>query len=336
MPVPSFRAQRWTPPRATPRARETRSAPPMPAVRLLPLPGRGPEDVVLGGDGRLRTGTADGAVLAVDPESGAVEQIAHTGGRPLGLHAESDGALLICDAERGLLRLDRPHGRLEVLADTVDGQPLPFASNVVGTADGTLYFSSSSSRYPLSRYMGAIYEHSGTGRLFRRHPDGRIETLLDGLQFANGVVVAPDGSCVLVAETGAYRVARYHLTGPRAGTSDYLVENLPGFPDNMALGSDGLVWVTLITPRNPLLDTLLPLPGVLRRLVWAIPPALQPRPARTVWVQAFDFEGALVHDLQREGDDYRLVTGVVEQDRTLYLGSLTEPAIAVTTVPERS
>lgn len=305
----------------------------MPALRLLELPGRGPEDVVVAADGRLLTGIDDGAILAVDPATGAVEQIAHTGGRPLGLHVESDGALLICDAERGLLRLDKPGGTIEVLVAEVDGAALNFTSNVVADGDGTIYFSESSRRWPLKQWMGDIMEHSGTGRLLRRNPDGTVETLVDGLDFANGVVLAPDRSCVLVAETGAYRVTRYRLSGPQAGTCDRLVENLPGFPDNMLLGSDGLVWVSLAAPRNPLLDTLLPLPGILRQISWAIPERLQPKPARTVWAMAFDFDGALVHDLQREGTDYGMVTAAAEHDGALYLGSLSESAIAVTQVP---
>ncbi|MEV6065763.1 SMP-30/gluconolactonase/LRE family protein [Nocardia sp. NPDC052001] len=325
--------RRWTPPPAPPRARDTRSTPEMPALRLLELPGKGPEDVVIAADGRLLTGIDNGAILAVDPATGAVEQIAHTGGRPLGLHAESDGSLLICDAQRGLLRLDEPGGRIEVLVAEVNGEPLNFTSNVVAAADGTIYFSESSRRWPLTEWMGDIMEHSGTGRLLRRNTDGSIEILLDGLDFANGVVLAPDGSCVVVAETGAYRVTRYWLSGPRAGTSDPLVQNLPGFPDNMLLGSDGLVWVSLASPRNPLLDTLLPLPGILRKISWAIPERLQPKPARTVWAMAFDFDGKQVHDLQREGVDYALVTAVAEHDGNLYLGSLSEPAIAVTRVP---
>ncbi|WP_369801794.1 hypothetical protein [Nocardia sp. BMG51109] len=80
----------------------------MPTPRLVPLPGSGPEDVVLAADGRVCTGVADGSLLAVDPDSGAVEKIGDTGGRPLGLHAEPDGALLICDSERGLLSSAEP------------------------------------------------------------------------------------------------------------------------------------------------------------------------------------------------------------------------------------
>ncbi|MFE3190097.1 SMP-30/gluconolactonase/LRE family protein [Nocardia sp. NPDC059240] len=328
----SMQPRRWTPPKATPRAHESHSEPPMPPVRLLEVPGTGPEDVVVAADGRVIAGLAEGTLVAVDPRDGTVEEIGHTGGRPLGLHANPDGSLLICDAERGLLRLDKPGGQFEVLVSEVDGVPLNFTSNVFADGD-TIYFSESTRRWKLEQYMGDIIEHSETGRLLRRNPDGSVETLVDGLKFANGIVLAPDRSCVLVAETGGYSITRYWLTGPKAGTHDYFTENLPAFPDNMGLGSDGLIWVALVSLRNPLLDMLLPLPGVLRQLVWAIPDRLQPKPVRTVWVQAFDFDGRLIHDLQREGTDYALVTGVAEQDGVIYLGSLSESAIAVTSLP---
>ncbi|GAJ79551.1 hypothetical protein NBRGN_015_00530 [Nocardia brasiliensis NBRC 14402] len=298
----------------------------------MELPAAGPEDVVRTPDGRLLAGTADGAIHSIDPATGEVRLLVNTGGRPLGLHADPDGTVLICDFERGLLEL-RPDGTLEVLVDEFDGARLPFASNVVRDSDGTVYFSSSTSRYPLDQYMGDLLEHSGTGRLFRRDPSGKVELLLDGLHFANGVVLAPDRSCVVVAETGGYRLARHWLTGPKAGTRDLLIENLPGFPDNLGLGSDGLIWITLPSARNPILDRLLPLPGILRRIVWALPDWVQPKPAKTIWVMAVDFDGNVVHDLQTEGTNFAMVTGVAEHEGTLYLGSLTESAIGVTRVP---
>ncbi|WP_433580598.1 SMP-30/gluconolactonase/LRE family protein [Nocardia brasiliensis] len=324
--------QRWTPPPATRRARETRSTPPLPAPARVELPAAGPEDVVRTPDGRLLAGTGDGTIHSIDPASGEVRSLVNTGGRPLGLHADPDGAVLICDFERGLLEL-RPDGTLEVLVDEFDGTRLPFASNVVRDTDGTIYFSSSTSRYPLDQYMGDLLEHSGTGRLFRRDPSGKVELLLDGLQFANGVVLAPDRSCVVVAETGGYRLTRYWLTGPKAGTRDLLIENLPGFPDNLGLCSDGLIWITLPSARNPILDRLLPLPGMLRRIVWTLPDWVQPKPVKTIWVMAVDFDGNVVHDLQTEGTNFSMVTGVVEHEGTLYLGSLTESAVGVTRVP---
>ncbi|MDN2502057.1 SMP-30/gluconolactonase/LRE family protein, partial [Nocardia nova] len=55
----SFQPTRWTPPPAPARARAPHSDPPMPDLRLLELPGQGPEDVVLAPDGRVVTGIAD-------------------------------------------------------------------------------------------------------------------------------------------------------------------------------------------------------------------------------------------------------------------------------------
>ena len=206
--------------------------------------------------------------------------MADTGGRPLGLEVCADGSVLGLRQPRGLLRVDPASSVVEVLVAAVDGGPLNFASNVV--VDGR--------RHDVLQRLDAALR---PGALPRRHPRAlrhraavpprsrrrRSTTLLDGLDFANGVVFAPDRSCVLVAQTGRYCVTRYWLSGPAAGTSDTLIDNLPGFPDNMALGSDGLVWISLPTARNPLLDRLLPLPGVLRQLVWLVPERVQPKPA---------------------------------------------------------
>ncbi|WP_201449917.1 SMP-30/gluconolactonase/LRE family protein [Nocardia caishijiensis] len=328
-----MRPHRWTPPRATARAGQPNSDPALPALRLLPLPGTAPEDVVLTPDGHVVTGTEDGTIWRVDPADGTAEKIAHAAGRPLGMHADADGSLLICVAGHGVFRSVAAGGELEPVLTEIDGEPIIFPSNVVRDDDGTIYFSESSRRWPFEQWMGDILEHSGSGRLVRRDPGGQVEVLIDGLQFANGVVLAPDLSWVLVAETGAYRITRYWLAGPRTGTVDHLVENLPGSPDNMSLGSDGLVWVGMVAPRNALLDRMLALPGIFRRLAWALPERLRPAPARTAWVIALDSDGTVVHDLQRAGDDFAMVTSVVEHEGTLYLGSLSESAVAVSAVP---
>ena len=47
---------------------------------------------------------------------------------------------------------------------------------------------------------------------------------------------------------------------------------------------------------------------------------------------AVSFDGEIVHDLQKPGDDYSFVTSVIERDGTLYLGSLHDQAIGVTSV----
>ena len=199
--------------------------------------------------------------------------------------------LVVCDADRGLLRIDPATGTVTELvgaSELIDGRPLRVCNNAAIARDGTIWFSDSSARFALKHWKGDLLEHSGTGRLLRRDPDGRVEVMLTGLHFANGVALAADESFVAVAETGAYRLTRLWLSGPDAGRSDVLVDNLPGFPDNIARGSDGLIWIAIGSPRNATLDLLAPRPPVLRKMLWALPEALLPKPADTVWVQAVD------------------------------------------------
>jgi sugar lactone lactonase YvrE len=218
-------------------------------------------------------------------------------------------------------------------ADTaVGGQTMLLCNNSTIGSDGAIWFSDSSSRFPQPLWKADILEHSGTGRLLRRGTDGRVEVVATGLQFANGVALAPDESFVVVAESGGYRLTRMWLTGPKDGQQDVLVE-LPGFPDNVAVGTDGLLWVAIGSPRNAALDLLSPRHPLWRKVVWALPDAVQPKPADTAWVQAFSFDGTLVHDFQRRIDGFSMVTGVREHEGTVWMGNLHSRAIAAFDVP---
>jgi sugar lactone lactonase YvrE len=295
----------------------------------LPTGDSGPEDVLFDDAGLVVTGLRDGSVVRLDPVTGARTVVGRTGGRPLGVEPCADGSVLVCDHDRGLLRMG-PDGAVEVLVSEVDGEPVTFASNVVAAPDGTVWFTTSTSRWDVEHHLGDFFEHSATGRLVRRDPDGTVTTVLSGLGFANGLVRVPDGSSLLLAETSRYRVLRHHLAGPRTGTTEPLVENLPGFPDNASLGSDGLLWVAIAAPRNALLDRLLPLPGVLRLLLWNVPERVRPEATPIAWVMAFDpADGRRVHDLRATDAGYGFVTAVAERDGTLVASGLHEDDVAV-------
>lgn len=326
-----LRARRWSPPPAPVDAGRTDVTRPFDVVARIAT-GAGPEDVVFDRDGRLLAGTADGEVVRIDLSRGHREVLARTGGRPLGLEPGHDGSVLVCDHDRGLLRV-RPDGEVEVLVDSLAGAPLRFASNVVEAGDGTIWFTVSTRRWDLEHYLGDVLEHSCTGALARRDPDGTVTVLADDLAFANGLVLAPDESHLVVAETAGYRLRRYRLTGPAAGTWEPFADNLPGMPDNASLGSDGLVWVAYAAPRNALLDRLLPRPGFLRTVVWNLPESVQPKPEPIAWVAAFDLDGRLVHDLRSARDDYGFVTAVAERDGVLVAGGLHADDAVVVELP---
>lgn len=335
MTKPAVRPVRWQPP-----ARSTDPSGPIPALRTYPVPGVGPEDVLVDASGRVLTGVADGRVLRLDPGTGRYRQVVETGGRPLGLEWLPDGRLLICDAHRGLLAADLTDtdtgppatvtdGRLEVLVTEVAGRPVRLCNNAAVGPDGTIWFTDSSARFDLDHWKADLIEHSGTGRLIRRDPDGHTAEVVTGLQFGNGVALAADGRAVYYAETGDYSLNKVPLTGPRAGLPTKLTPALPGFPDNISTGTDGRIWVAIASPRNALLDRLAPAPPALRSAVWALPDKLQPKPVNLTCVLAVDpATDRIVAAHATRNPAFGVSTGVREHHGTVWLGSLTATTIA--------
>jgi sugar lactone lactonase YvrE len=272
----------------------------LPAYDLIPLPGEGPEDVVVGSDGLIYTGLLDGRILAVAPKDGAVREVAKTGGRPLGLEATTDGRLLICDSPKGLLELDLKTGALTTLVTHDGAEPLIFCSNVVAAPDGDLFFTISSMRYSFHDWRKDFVENVPTGRVYRRAADGTLTRLIGGLRFANGLVRTRDGKSLIVAETAGRRLLRLRLLGDRVGTSEVLAE-LPGFPDNLCADEDGIVWVAFASEQNPMLEKVYKLPLLLRRLAARLPESLQPKPSRVAWVAGYGQERRVRARLQMDG-----------------------------------
>jgi sugar lactone lactonase YvrE len=296
-------------------------------VTLFPVGGHGPEDVVVDGEGRIYTGVDDGRILRLSPDGEHIDVIADTGGRPLGLELYGEDELLICDARAGLLVTPLAGGAVSALATSALGLDFVFCNNAAVAADGTVYFTDSSRRFGIDDWRGDLIEQTAGGRLLRRTPDGSIDLLLDGLQFANGVALAPDESFVAVAETGAFRVSRVWLDD---GRTDALADDLWGFPDNISTGTDGLIWITQASPRVPALDVVRRLPAFLRAGIRALPPALQPSPGREVGVLAVAADGTVQRELRGEIPGFHMLVGVREWRGTLYFGSLEESAVART------
>lgn len=311
---------------------------PLPDLTTVAADAEGPEDVVVDAEGRVLAGLADGRIVRLTlSDEGRLdhyEVVARTGGRPLGLEVTAGGALLVCDARRGLLRVDPADGSVRVLADHVAGVPLRFPSNVVEAADGSVYFTVSSRRYGLDEWAGDILERTGTGQLVRLRPGGEPEVLLDGLQFANGLALAPDESFAVVVESGAYRLTRYWLTGPAAGERDTLIDDLPGFPDNLSRGAGGLFWVAIAAPREAYLSLLhRSTSPAFRRALWRAVRKHPPGPRRTTGAMAFTTDGRVVHDLRRRRSPYRMITSVCERGDHLVMGSLLENGLAICPLP---
>lgn len=252
--------------------------------------------------------------------------MANTDGRPLGLDVDSSSNLIVADAKKGLLSLDTT-GQLSLLSTESEGIPFKFTDDVEVAPNGMIYFSDASSEFGFGYSSLEAFIHGTNGRLLEYNPTTKqTRTLMDDLAFANGIAVSPDGSFVLVNETFEYRVNKYWLTGPNAGSSEVLIENLPGFPDGISRGEDGIFWLAMIGQRIPSMDGLLT--GTFIRKILLRFDFLRPKESRHYnMVLGIDASGDIIYNFQDPNAIFKEITSVHQEGNTLFFGTLKDTYI---------
>ncbi|MEN9398185.1 MAG: hypothetical protein RLZ81_2715 [Pseudomonadota bacterium] len=294
----------------------------------------GPEHIVLAKDGKLYTTVLSGNILRMNPDGSAREVFVNTGGRVLGFDFDAAGNLIAADSIKGLLSVS-PEKQITVLTDTVDTDPIRYADGVVVAPNGKIYLTDASTRFAPAAWGGTfessvldILEQSSTGRVLEYDPITRATRLVaKGLSFANGVALSQDAQTLFVNETGKYRVWKISVKADRldigraSPLASVLLDNLPGYPDNLMRGLDGKIWLGLAKPRNPVIDKMSTQP-LLRKMTLRLPRALWPIPKAYGHVVAFTEDGKIVADLQDPSGAYPETTAVTETAERLYIQSL--------------
>lgn len=295
----------------------------------------GPEHVAFGPDGRLYAAVASGNLLRMNADGSAQQVFASTGGRVLGFAFDEAGNLIAADAFKGLLEIT-PDGKVRVLANQVGGDPIRYADAVVVARNGIIYFTDASTRFSPADWGGTfeasildIIEQSASGRVLAYDPaSGTIRRVAHGLSFANGIALSEDGQWLFVAETGRYRVwkiaaaaADLDLARGPSAQARVLLDNLPGYPDNLMRGQQGRLWLGFTKPRSGVVDAMADKPW-LRSLTLRLPRSLWPVPRPYGHVIAFTEDGRIVADLQDPSGVYPETTAVTETADRLYVQSL--------------
>lgn len=164
--------------------------------------------------------------------SGSMTTLPVPGHSPSGLGFRPDGTLLIVSTERRqVLRYDGD--TVELLADLSDLVPAALGDMVVDEHGRA--------------YVGAQARTNGV--IVHIDPDAEtdpVRVVAEHLDFPNGMVITPDGSTLIVAESTARRLSAFTICAD-GGLTDRRVfaDGLDGPPDGLAIDAEGGVWAAL-------------------------------------------------------------------------------------------
>ena len=295
----------------------------------------GPEDVIFDKQENLYCGNRHGDVIRFfAPDHVRWETFAHIGGHPLGMAFDAKGNLHTCVGGMGLYMITPdPERKVIKLSDEtnrtwlsiIDDSRLKLADDLDIAPDGRVFFSEATVRYEMYDWMVDALEARGNGRIICYDPKtGASRTVVPNLQLPNGICVEAGGQSLLFAETWGCRITRFWFDGPDKGKREVIIENLPGYPDNINRASDGNYWCALCGMRSPVFDLALRMPQFRRRMVYKV--------ARDEWlypnmntgcVVKFDAKGEILDVLwDLGGEAHPMITSIREHKGYLYLGGI--------------
>jgi sugar lactone lactonase YvrE len=178
-------------------------------------------DVVLGGLRRL------------SPDGRIDEWL--SGRRWIGGVALDRGGAVLCSGPDGIAWLDPATGAAGMLLDTLDGQPIRGINELQPDDDGGLYFATADV---------AEAEHGGErgpSALFRLDASGSVRRLCEGLTFANGIGLSPDGRRLYFNDTFVGTYACDLRPDGSLGERVLLAEERDC--DGLAVDAEGGIWI---------------------------------------------------------------------------------------------
>lgn len=292
-----------------------------------------PEDVILDRNDNLYAGSRHGDIIRFfAPDYQRMEVFAHIGGQPLGMAFDRQDNLYVCIGGMGLYRIT-PDGAVEKATDETnrsmhsvnDDSRLRLADDLDITDDGLIFFSEATVRYEMDEWPIDGLEARGNGRIICYDTKtGATHTALRGLKFPNGICVASDGQSILFAETFGCSIKRLWFAGSKKGQVEVVMDNLPGYPDNINLASDGNYWLALVGMRSPSLDLAWKMPGFRRRMAKRVPVDewLFPN-INTGCVVKFNEQGKILESFwDLRGENHPMITSMREHRGYLYLGGI--------------
>jgi sugar lactone lactonase YvrE len=172
-------------------------------------------------------------IIAVDLE-GESEVIVRVPSFPFCIDFLPDGRLLIVSASDRLLLRREPDGPMVTHADLSTLSEHPW-NDIVVDGRGNAYIGNIGFDFPEAEFA--------PGTLALVTSDGSARQVADGVAFPNGIVVTPDNSTLIVAESYANRLTAFDIAADGSLSNRRMWAELGGgVPDGICLDAEGAVW----------------------------------------------------------------------------------------------
>lgn len=176
-------------------------------------------------------------IVAVDLQ-GRSEVKVRMPSSPFSIDWLPDGRLLIISAGDGLLLRQEPDGSLVTHADLNHLSEFPW-NDIVVDGRGNAYIGNIGFDFPDGEFTPGI--------LALVTPDGSTRQVADGLAFPNGIVVTPNNSTLIVAESYGNKLTAFDIAADGGLSNRRVWADLDGcvpegVPDGICLDAEGAVW----------------------------------------------------------------------------------------------
>jgi sugar lactone lactonase YvrE len=172
-------------------------------------------------------------VIAVDLE-GRSEVITRIRSFPFCIDFLPDGRLLVVSADDQLLLRMEPDGSLVTHAD-LRGLSDHKWNDIATDGRGSAYVNNIGFAFPGGEFAPGI--------VALVTPDGSVRQVADGVSFPNGMVVTPDGSTLIVAESYGNRLTAFAIATDGGLSNRRVWADLgDGVPDGICLDAEGAIW----------------------------------------------------------------------------------------------
>jgi sugar lactone lactonase YvrE len=194
-------------------------------------------------DGRLwfsNWGTDE--IVAVDLDGRSEVMGPGGGGSGWAVNWLPDGRMLVTGRE--LIRVE-PDGSRVRHADL--SQIAPYGVSEI-TVDGRGNTYVNTINFDFADFSEVIGSGQAPGKIALVTPDGEAREVADGLAFPNGMVVTPDNTTLIVAESFARRLTAFDIGHDGSLSNRRVWADVTG--DGICLDADGAVWTSDVAPGD--------------------------------------------------------------------------------------